>query len=149
MKCFLSFLSLGLTANRLLSPIGLYYDEMNQNLYISNAGNAATVARWRIGDGSGTFVAGSSGNPGSSSSRLSFPAGITMDRWQNLYVNDRANDRIQLFCNGSSTGITIVGAGAGAGGTSFSQAFDAKLDSRLNLYLADSVLHRVIKFFKL
>ena len=120
---------------------------MNQNLYISNAGAAATVVRWRIGNTNGTVVAGLAGSAGSNSNQLSTPTGITLDRWQNLYVNDRANNRIQLFCNGSSTGITI--AGGSTGGTSFSQAFDLVLDSRLNLYVVDMPTHRVIKFFKL
>lgn len=66
---------------------------------------------------------------------------------QHLYVNDRANNRIQLFCNGSSTGITI--AESSTDGTSFSQPFDLKLDSRLNLYVVDYPAHRVLTFFKL
>ena len=55
--------------------------------------------------------------------------------------------RIQLFCNGSSTGITI--AGRGAGGTNISNPFDVKLDSQLNLYVADNAGNRVWKFNKL
>jgi hypothetical protein len=61
-------------------------------------------------------------------------------------VNDRANERIQLFCNGSSTGITI--AGSGTGGTSFSLPYDVKLDSELNLYVVDNGANRVMKFTK-
>ena len=41
----LSFGSLGVAANRLWSPMGIYYDEMNQNLYISNIGSASTIAK--------------------------------------------------------------------------------------------------------
>jgi hypothetical protein len=81
------------------------------------------------------------------SNQLNYPTGLTLDRWQNLYVNDRTNDRIQFFCNGSSTATTI--AGAGAGGTTFSLPFDVKLDSHLNLYVPDSMGNRVIKFAKL
>ena len=144
---FFLFVLLGVTANRLSSPAGLYYDEANQNLYIANSGSAATVVKWRIGDTNGTVIAGFPGSAGSSSSRLNTPTGIILDQWQNLYVNDRTNKRIQLFCNGNSTAITI--AGAGTGGTTFSQSFDLKLDSRLNLYVSDNLVNRVIKFFKL
>jgi hypothetical protein len=103
--------------------------------------------RWRVGASNGTIVAGIAGNAGSNSSQLSFPTGITLDQWQNIYVNDRANTRIQLFCNGSSTGITI--AGSGSGGSSFSYPYDVKLDSQLNLYVVDSNANRVMKFLKL
>lgn len=103
--------------------------------------------RWRIGNSNGTVIAGVPGSPGVGANQLNFPTGITLDQWQNLYVNDRSNNRIQLFCNGNSTGITI--AGNGAGGTIFSQPFDVKLDSELNLYVPDYVGNRVYKFFKL
>jgi hypothetical protein len=103
--------------------------------------------RWRAGASNGTFLAGLAGTSGSNSIELNTPTGITLDQWQNIYVNDRANYRIQLFCNGSSTGITI--AGNGAGGTSFSTSYDVKLDSRLNLYVVDYGANRVWKFAKL
>jgi hypothetical protein len=103
--------------------------------------------RWRVGASNGTIVAGLAGNPGSNSNQLNIPSGITLDRWQNIYVNDRTNLRIQLFCNGSSTGITI--AGSGTNGTSFSLPYDVKLDSQLNLYVVDSNGYRVWKFLKL
>ncbi|CAF4249821.1 unnamed protein product, partial [Rotaria sordida] len=60
---------------------------------------------------------------------------------------DRANSRIQLFCNGSSTGVTI--AGNGAGGSSLSSPYDIKLDSQYNLYVVENTAHRVTKFAKL
>lgn len=61
--------------------MGIYYDEMNQNLYISNARIASTVLRWRIGDSNGTVVAGLPGSPGSNSNQLNTPTGITLDQW--------------------------------------------------------------------
>lgn len=105
------------------------------------------MLRWRVGDSNGTIVAGTLNSPGSNPTQLNFPTGITVDQWKNLYVNDRSNDRIQLFCNGNLTGITI--AGLGVGGTNFSQPFDVKLDSQLNLYVVDNTQHRVYKFTKL
>jgi hypothetical protein len=103
--------------------------------------------KWRVGDWNGTIVAGLAASIGSNSSELNFPSGITLDQWQNLYVGDRGNYRIQLFCNGSSTGITI--AGNGAGGTSLPLPYDVKLDSELNLYVVDNSANLVIKFAKL
>jgi DNA-binding beta-propeller fold protein YncE len=138
--------SIGSTTYQLSAPAGLYYDEVNQNLYIANTGSN-TVMRWRVGASNGTIIAGIIGNAGSNSSQLNFPSGITLDQWQNIYVNDRTNTRIQLFCNGSSTAITI--AGSGTVGTSFAYPYDVKLDSKLNLYVVDSNGNRVIKFLKL
>jgi DNA-binding beta-propeller fold protein YncE len=140
--------SIGSTTYQLSGPAGLYYDEVNQNLYIANTGSN-TVMRWRVGASNGTIIAGIAGNAGSNSSQLNFPSGVTLDQWQNIYVNDRQNLRIQLFCNGSSTAITIAGSGSGTGGTSFAYPYDAKLDSKLNLYVVDANGNRVIKFLKL
>lgn len=103
--------------------------------------------KWHVGNSNGTILCGLAGISGSNSSQLSTPTGITLDQWQNIYVNDRANSRIQLFCNGSSTAITI--AGYGAGGSNFSTPFDVKLDSQLNLYVVDNGAARVMKFAKL
>jgi len=145
-KSFFLVSSIGSTTSQLSQPAGLYYDEVNQNLYISNAGSH-TVMRWRAGASNGTILAGVAGTSGSTPSELNTPTGITLDQWQNIYVNDRGNSRIQLFCNGNSTGITI--AGSSTGGSSFSTPYDVKLDSRLNLYVVDNTANRVIKFAKL
>jgi hypothetical protein len=103
--------------------------------------------KWQVGASNGNNIAGIVGSTGLTSNQLDYPTGITLDQWQNIYVNDRTNSRIQFFCNGSSTGITI--AGAGAGGTTFSLPFDVKLDSHLNLYVPDANANRVMKFAKL
>jgi hypothetical protein len=103
--------------------------------------------KWQVGASSGTNIAGIVGSSGLNSNQLNYPTGIVLDQWQNIYVNDRSNHRIQFFCNGSSTAITI--AGLNAGGSNFSLPFDVKLDSHLNLYVPDSMINRVIKFAKL
>lgn len=144
-------MSPGNATNKLAYPAGLYYDESNQDLYIANSATAtSTVMRWRVGDSNGTVIAGVAGVPGSASNQLKSPMGITLDQWNNLYVADRSNRRVQLFCSGSSTGITI--AGTSAGGTSpttLTAPYDVKLDSRLNLYVSDNSGARVSKFLKL
>ena len=104
----------------------------NQDLYIANSATATSaVIKWRVGNSTGTVVAGVAGTPGSTSTLLKSPMGITLDQWNNLYVADRTNSRVQLFCSGSSTGITI--AGSGTGGSTISAPYDVKLDSQLNL----------------
>ncbi len=103
--------------------------------------------RWRVGASNGTVIGGTPGSAGSSSSQLNFPLGIILDQWMNVYVADRTNNRVQLFCSGSSTGITI--AGSTTGGSSLSTPYDVKLDSRMNLYVSENSGHRVSKFAKL
>jgi hypothetical protein len=64
-----------------------------------------------------------------------------------FYVADHMNNRIQFFCNGSSTDIKI--AGSGTDGTSLSDPCDIKLNSQLNFYVAENSDSRVMKFAKL
>jgi len=136
----------GNTPNKLSSPGSIIYDEINQNLYIANIGNSDNVMRWKVLAPNGTFIAGLAKSTGGNSSQLNYPIGITFDEWQNLYIADRSNSRIQLYCNGSSDGITI--AGNATSGTTFGLPSDVKLDSQMNLYVADTNSHRVMKFSK-
>lgn len=148
---FFSFPPSGNTTDKLSSPAGLYYDEANDYLYIANsAASTSTVMRWRPGAPNGTVVAGVAGIYGSTSTLLRLPTGITTDQWNNLYVADRTNSRIQIFCSGSSTGVTIAGTGAtGSSVTTMSAPYDVKLDSQLNLYVIDNSGARMSKFVKL
>ena len=64
------FLLLGSAPDNLDYPSGLYYDEINQDLYISNGSVAYTIMRWHIGDTNGTVIAGVSGVQGSNATLL-------------------------------------------------------------------------------
>ena len=57
------------------------------------------------------------------------------------------NSRIQLFCKGDTTGVTI--AGLGSGGSFFILPYSVALDSQLNLYVSENGAARVTKFLKL
>lgn len=103
--------------------------------------------RWQAGASTGTVVAGISGSPAFSPTQLRSPMSVTLDQWDNIYIADRSNARVQLYCNGSSTGITI--AGNGTGGSAIAAPYDVKLDSQLNLYVSDNSGARVSKFRKL
>ncbi|UJR16830.1 hypothetical protein I4U23_003729 [Adineta vaga] len=136
----------GTTSDKLSYPSSLVYDESNQDLYITNA-LSETVIKWHINASNGTFVAGISATSGSSAILLANPIDLKLDRWNNIYVVDRGNSRIQLFCNGNSTGITIVGAGSNNG--NLISPYSVAIDSQLNLYVSDNAFARVTKFSKL
>ncbi|CAF1159983.1 unnamed protein product [Adineta ricciae] len=136
----------GSTIDKLNNPTSIYYDESNQNLYIVNTGSH-TVTKWRINAPNGTIVAGIAGSSGSSSTQLSGPLGVTLDQWKNVYVVDSLNSRIQLFCKGDTTGVTI--AGFGSGGSFFILPYGVALDSQLNLCVSENGAARVTKFWKL
>lgn len=138
---YLFRLYIDITVDKLYGPHGLYFDETNQNLYISNYYSAATVFKWPIGSSVGTIIAGTAGSAGSTSTELNGPMGITLDSWKNLYVADRYNSRVQLFCNDVTTGITIA--------TGLATPCDVKLDSQMNLYVVENTGYRVSKFSKL
>ena len=138
----------GITPDKLYSPSGLSYNETNQDLYITNFySTSSSVIKWHVGDVNGTVVGGTLGSLGSSSTQLNSPLGVTLDRWNNVYVVDRSNFRIQLFCSGNLTGITI--AGNAIGGRSLSLPYGVALDSQLNLYVSDYSSSQVYKFNKL
>ncbi|CAF1393129.1 unnamed protein product [Rotaria sordida] len=94
-----------------------------------------------------SLTTGVANSSGSTSNQLNNPFGITLDQWYNIYVADRLNNRVQHFCNGNMTAITI--AGSSTGGSSLSAPYDVKLDSQLNLYVTENSGHRVSKFAKL
>ena len=71
-----------------------------------------------------------------------------MDPMGKIYVADSANQRIQLFLAGQSTGITIAGISGVIGNSStlLNYPFWPLLDNQLNLYVSDYLNFRVQKF---
>lgn len=97
-------------SNQLLnSPYGLYLDELNSSLYIADMGNNR-IQRYSLGiTANGTTVCGGNG-PGSNSSQLNGPHGVYVSKKSgDIYIADRANNRIQRWSPGASSGVTIAG----------------------------------------
>lgn len=97
------------TSDRLLNlPFSLIV-QSNDTIYVSDQ-NSNRVQKWTIGEAAGLTVAGqANGEVGSSSKHFSRPGGLAIDAQDNLYVVDINNNRIQLWKNSSSEGITIAG----------------------------------------
>ena len=104
-----------------------------------------------IRDSVWTSVAGDAqGISGNDSNLFNGPMDLTLDPMGNLYVADRRNHRIQLFLTGQSSGVTIAGVVDYAGNASnlLNQPYSLTLDNQLNLYVADSLNHRIQKFLR-
>jgi sugar lactone lactonase YvrE len=99
----------------------------------------------------GNGIAGFSGDGGpATNARLQSPAGLALDVYGNLYVADRANQRIRRVDNSgiiatvAGNGTSgIVGDGNAATNTRLSNPWSAAFDQRGNLYIGDSGHSRI------
>ncbi|CAF4825936.1 unnamed protein product [Rotaria sp. Silwood1] len=140
----------GTNKTQLKTPVGLYFDSLSNSLVIANHG-APNIVQWVVGETSWTLLAGSiNGTAGNTSTLLNGVVDITFDPMGNMYVADRNNHRIQLFMVGESTGITIAGITgiSGDNATLLNKPWSVRLDSQLNLYVADANNHRIQKFLR-
>ncbi|CAF4405295.1 unnamed protein product [Rotaria sp. Silwood2] len=139
----------GTNSTQLYYPVGVYFDLASNSLLIANYGGQHIV-RWPLSDRSWTLVAGSPGMVGSSSTRLSYPTGVTLDPMGNMYVADTGNHRIQLFLAGQTNGTTIAGITgvSGSNSTQLNSPYSIRLDNQLNLYVADTLNHRIQKYLR-
>ena len=137
----------GLNLDQLNGPTGLYYDEQNQILYISNE-QSHSITQWVLGSYEPHNVyAGIPGRPGNGAAQLFYPEGLTFDKYGNLYVADTSNHRIQMFCPNSIMAITIAGTGQlGNSSNELSYPGDVAFDSEFNLYVSDRYNSRIQKF---
>ena len=86
------------------------------------------------------------GGYGSEPGSLIWPAGIALDREENVYVTDEWMNRISVF---SSTGELLkVWGSEGTGSGQFNRPAGIAIDSDENVYVVDSLNHRVQKLTK-
>ncbi|HTX34442.1 MAG TPA: NHL repeat-containing protein, partial [Bryobacteraceae bacterium] len=140
--------SLSLPASVAIDAGGNVYiaDQYNDAIRkVNRAGIITTVA------GNGTSGFSGDGGPATSAS-LDLPYGVAIDPAGNIYVSEQNNRRVRRV-SVSGTISTVVGNGisnfAGDGGQATQAALDfpsgVKVDSLGNLFIADSMNHRVRK----
>ena len=93
-----------------------------------------------------TTVAGGKG-PGNNSDQLNNPDRLYVDAAGAVYVPDFANNRIQKWLPGATTGITVAGGnGKGSAANQFDRCSSVFVDQQGNLYVADQNNRRVQKW---
>ena len=140
----------GITNIQLSYPVGLQFDAVSNSLIIANH-LAYNIVRYVLGASNWALVAGDiNGLPGTTSTSLRNPTDTTFDPIGNIYVADRNNHRIQFFYINQLNGSTIAGISgvSGYNTTTLNAPWSVRLDSQLNLYVADCNNHRIQKFLR-
>jgi sugar lactone lactonase YvrE len=134
------------------SPQGIFLDENNSYIYISDTGNNR-IQRFSLLGGSpnnGTTVAGGNG-PGSSNTQLNSPYSVYLStKTQAIYIADTYNSRIQRWNQGDPSGVTIAGNPNGNLGNNadmFALPYGIAVnDEETFLYVADTGNSRIQRF---
>lgn len=138
-------------------PLGIDVDTSG-NIYFADANNHR-IRKINISDGKISTIAGNGqvgfGGEGAAatSALLNFPTGVAVDLTGIVYIADLENERIRrVFTDGKIS--TVVGTGVAGFSGDDGQATAARLnqpyllrtDASGNVFIADSINHRVRKF---
>lgn len=125
------------------SCFGLFLD-INNLLYCSLRDFHQVIRSVSSSDPSNSTVVAGTGVAGPSPNMLNQPQGIYVDSNLNLYVADCGNNRVQLFSQSSSNGLTVVGNGSSQTSISLNCPTSVTLDQNGYLFVVDSNNHRII-----
>ena len=123
------------TIESLERPTGLYFDNKNKKLYVSDTLNHKVVIYNDKGRELSSF-----GQREQKKGDFNFPSHLTLDN-DTLYVNDAMNFRIQSF-DLDGKYISSFGKHGDASGY-FSQPKGIGVDSKGHIYVVDAIFHRV------
>jgi sugar lactone lactonase YvrE len=116
-------------------------------LYVSTTKDN-DVKRWRVGDASGTLVAGGNGR-GDRLDQLNDPYYIFVDQNQSVYVSDNKNHRVMKWVKGEEEGIIVAGGqGQGNDVTQLSDPLGVIVDELGTVYVSDAENARIIRWRK-
>ena len=147
MECFYIIGTAGSLNNLLNQPHDIANDWSTGILYISEYINHR-VMKYLSGASSGSVVAGGNG-PGYSNTQLLNPVGLYFDSSSNsLFIANFGAHNIVRWVLGASSWTLVAGIGGSLGSTStlLYNPGDVTLDSIGNVYVADTMNHR-IQFF--
>nr|ACD54700.1 NHL repeat containing protein [Adineta vaga] len=130
--------------NQVQAPQSLFMINGSDILYIADTSNHR-VLKWDVGATSGTIVAGGQG-PGYNSTQLNRPTAVYIDKYENMFVADRQNFRVQVFVNKSIYGHKIYGNGTTTTPNNLHGGmFGLSGDFIGNIYIPDINYHRILK----
>ena len=129
-------------------PTGTKFYGLLLSLYSSNQVYVSSeekdaVYLWTFGSSTPTVTLTA---VNSSTNVLTNPRGIKYDSYGNLYVADRGNKRVVMYCNNSTTGRVAI---TGTGSPTLNTVMDVAFDSDQNLYVSDESLNQVYKYNRL
>jgi sugar lactone lactonase YvrE len=117
----------------------------NGDLYVSDY-EKDEVRRWKIGETSGTLVAGGNGN-GDHLNQFNVPTYIFVDQDDSVYVSDERNHRVMKWVKGAKEGIVFAGGqGKGNSLTQLSYPQGVIVDHLGHVYVADYKNHRIMRW---
>ena len=121
--------------------------DKNGNLYVSDY-KKNEVKRWKIGESSGTIVAGGNGKD-DHLNQLNTPTYIFVDEDYSVYVSDMNNHRVMKWMKDAKEGILVAGGkGKENSLTQLSDPFGVIVDQLGHVYVADSMNDRVMRWCK-
>ncbi|CAF4005555.1 unnamed protein product [Rotaria magnacalcarata] len=131
----------------LIDDIACYALAMDEQkyLYVSDCKNHE-VRRYKLGEKSGTLVAGGNGK-GDGLNQLNSPRYLFVDRSHNVYVSDNYNHRVMKWSEGAKAGLVVAGGqGEGNALTQLWYPNGLFVDTLDTLYVADSRNDRVMRW---
>ncbi len=139
----------GTSGETIISDVNCYGVKMDNNgyLYVSDY-SKHEVRRWKIGDPSGTVVAGGNGK-GNRLDQLSSPCYIYVDPDYSVYVSDNGNHRVMKWIKDAKEGIVVAGGQCeGSNLTQLSNPGGIVVDQVGTVYVADHSNARVVRWCK-
>ncbi|CAF1539316.1 unnamed protein product, partial [Didymodactylos carnosus] len=140
-------------SSQLMNPMGLYLDEINQQLYVCDTSNYR-IQKYSLIQTSlplnGTTIANVSAD--GSAPDIVYYASVYYDQQNNeLYVLDAGHSRVLLYRNGTTENPLQIAGGNNGGGETLSDLnypLGFYIDRNLTVYIADTGNHRIVKWIK-
>ena len=121
-------------------PHSLAFNQQGTALFIADRDNNR-IQKLVLSTNITTTAAGhADSTDGTDAYGLKKPEAIALDSLDNLYVADKDNKRIQMFCNNSLNGTDILST------VTFKAPSGIAIDASFNLYVSDTDNDRVLKF---
>ena len=128
----------------------LIADNGNHLLRVLSADQVGTYTGLDLGEDEAGLPIGAMNDAALSEAAFDYPAGIAIDRQGNIYVADSGNHAVRKISkNGTVTTVAgngVLGAADGVGSAaSFDSPSDVAVDSKGNVYVADTLNHVIRK----